>query len=93
LHERHISRFERIAALELELARDMNVAALRRILIVRAYRTGQVLKRSDLEHHRAELFRLEQRFYRTWMLRNKPSRVADNLEGFRVLIDEIDQLA
>ena len=82
-------RFERIALEEYFLANQMNLAALNRLELATAVRSGGKPRKKRLTDHESELLEIRDDFQRLWLLRSRISRLEDNLAGFDSVIAEI----
>ncbi|MBN1686009.1 MAG: family 20 glycosylhydrolase [Spirochaetales bacterium] len=82
-------RFERIALEEYVLANRMNLAALNRLELSGAIRSGKKPGKKKLTDHERELFEIRDDFQRLWLLRSRVSRLEDNLAGFDAVIAEV----
>ena len=81
--------FERIALEEYFLANRMNLAALNRLELVKAIRSGGKPKKKALVEHEDEFLEIRDDFQRLWLLRSRISRLEDNLAGFDSVIAEV----
>jgi len=85
--------FESVALEEFELAKMMDLLACKRILIGRDIRAGRIVPAADLRRLSNELRRMSDDFARLWLVRNRPSRLRDNLAALRSTIAEANELA
>ena len=85
--------FERTALRELKLAARMDCLAGRRALTAKALRNGKNIKSSDLRNLGRQMHDIAVDFKELWMLRNKVSRLSDNLRLFRQAEKESARLA
>ena len=85
--------FERTALRELKLAARMDRLASKRALVAKALRTGKSIKSPDLRRLSGQMHNIGVDFKELWMLRNKVSRLYDNLRLFRQAERESSQLA
>ena len=85
--------FERTALRELKLAARMDCLASKRALEAKALRTGKSIKTSDLRRLSGQMHNIAIDFKELWMLRNKVSRLCDNLRLFRRAERESSRLA
>ena len=74
---RQTENFEKIALEELKLAARMDYLAAKKIL------TGKKNKNSELRQTAKEMHNVARKFKRLWLLRNKISRLKDNLRLFQ----------
>ncbi len=74
--------FEALALGELALAGRMDVLACRRVLAAKQLRAGKTVDADELRALADETRRVADDFQELWLARNKPSRLADNLELF-----------
>jgi hypothetical protein len=89
---RSIGSFERTALRELKLAARMDSLASKRALAAKTLRTGKTIKTSDLRQLSKQMHNIGVDFKELWMLRNKASRLSDNLKLFRQAEKEANQL-
>lgn len=82
-------RFERIALEEYALANRMNRAALNRLAIARDIRGKNKVTKERLGRHEGELLDIRDDFQRLWLIRNRISRLEDNLAGFDSAIADL----
>ena len=75
--------FEQTALRELELASQMDCLASRRALAAKVLRTGKSIKKTDLRRLSRQMHNIAVDFKELWMLRNKVSRLRDNLQLFQ----------
>ncbi len=80
--------FEQISLDECALAARMNAAACERVLLARAIRDGKRPDRDRLEHHAVELEGIRDDLEKVWLMRNRYSRLKDNLAGFDCAIED-----
>ena len=80
--------FETIAIEEFLLANRMNRLALHRLQLARIMRAGQKPASGALKRHLDEIETVSSEFTRIWRLRNRPSRLKDNLKAFRKIAEE-----
>jgi hexosaminidase len=76
---RGMDRFEATALAEFPAAAAMDALACRRALVARQLRAGASVRRAELVALTEQMHELTDRFARLWRVRNKPSRLADNL--------------
>ncbi len=76
---RGLDRFERIALKEMKLAAEMDILACRRAIIVRDSAAGRDVRRTERRAVVRKLDSLARRFEGLWMMRNRKSRLGDNL--------------
>lgn len=86
-------RFPAIASEEFVVATNMERLACERVLLARRIRSGRSVPASRLRRHAADLDECSLEFARLWRLRNRPSRLRDNLNGFRNAAREAHSLA
>jgi hypothetical protein len=82
-----VSDFERVAFRELKLAAKMDCLASRRALTAKALRNGKNVRKSQLQKLNRQMKRMAEDFSELWLVRNKPSRLRDNLKLFRRVQD------
>ena len=78
---------------EFAVASEMERLACERTLLARKVRLGESVPSARLRRHAAALEECQPEFARLWRLRNRPSRLRDNLNGFRNAASEARQLA
>ncbi len=86
-------RFLAIALEEFVVATKMERLACERVLLARRIRSGRSVPARRLRRHAADLDACSLEFARLWRLRNRPSRLRDNLNGFRNAAREARSLA
>ena len=86
-------RFLALALEEFEIANRMNRESLRRVTFARAIRGGGSADAAALAKHSKALERLKADLERTWMARNRRSRLDDSLVGFDQALKELGELA
>ncbi|MBT3199376.1 MAG: family 20 glycosylhydrolase [Phycisphaerales bacterium] len=74
-----LDKFERIAIKELKLACEMDLLACRRALMVRDLRAGIAVSSSEQRRMTRRLEALGEKFQLLWLMRNRKSRLIDNL--------------
>jgi hypothetical protein len=75
--------FEKIAFEELKLAARMDCLSARRALAVKTLRAGKSVKREELQLLNRQMQNVAKDFKKLWLLRNKISRLKDNLLLFK----------
>lgn len=85
--------FVALALDEFTVATEMERLACERILLARKMRHGESVGAERLRRHAAALDECQPKFSRLWHLRNRPSRLRDNLNGFRNAASEARRLA
>jgi hypothetical protein len=85
--------FERLAVRELKAAERMDYLACRRALAAKALRVGKDVKRSQLLQLGGSIKEMSEEFKKLWLLRNKASRLRDNLKLFKQVERESYHLA
>ena len=86
-------KFEALAMEEFELARRMDVLACQRIIVGRDLRASKAVPARMLRRLADDTITLADDFARLWRARNRPSRLRDNLAGFRYAAAEARKLA
>jgi len=85
--------FERIAIRELKAAERMDYLACRRALAAKALRAGKSVRSSELAQLGRSIEEVSGEFKKLWLLRNKTSRLQDNLRLFKQVERESYHLA
>jgi hypothetical protein len=88
-----VGPFEKLAFRELKLAARMDYLASRRALTAKALRSGKDVKSSELLQLGRLMHQICEEFKELWLLRNKTSRLYDNLRLFKRLERESYRLA
>ncbi|MGA1979986.1 MAG: glycoside hydrolase family 20 zincin-like fold domain-containing protein [Sedimentisphaerales bacterium] len=88
-----IGLFEKLAFRELKLATRMDYLASRRALAAKALRAGKDVKKSELVQLGGSVKEMSEEFKKLWLLRNKTSRLQDNLKLFKQIERESYHLA
>ncbi len=91
--DKSANEFERQALMELALAARMDCLASRRALTARALRCGKIIRKTELKNLSRQMHELSKDFKELWLLRNKPSRLRDNLRLFKKVQRESERLA
>jgi hexosaminidase len=78
-----IGPFEKLAFRELKLAARMDYIASKRALAAKSLRVGKDVKRSELLQLSESIKEMSEEFKKLWLLRNKISRLQDNLKLFK----------
>ncbi|MCJ7543963.1 MAG: beta-N-acetylhexosaminidase [Phycisphaerae bacterium] len=74
-----MDRFEATALQEFPVAAAMDVLACRRALVAKDLRAGKTVRRRELASLTEQMHQVARRFAALWRVRNKPSRLRDNL--------------
>jgi len=85
--------FEELAIRELKLASRMDYLASKRALAARDLREGKNIKSIELLELSRSMHQLSKEFEELWLMRNKTSRLYDNLRLFRSAERELKFLA
>jgi hypothetical protein len=85
--------FEKTALRELKTAAKMDDLACRRALAAKTLRSGKSVKRSELARLGRSIKEMSEEFRKLWLLRNKTSRLHDNLKLFKQIERESYNLA
>jgi hexosaminidase len=91
--EKAANEFERIALKEFELASRMDCLACRRALIGKLLRESKTIRKTELKKLTVQMQDIADDFRELWLLRNKPSRLRDNMRLFKQAIHESAELA
>jgi len=89
----NLPEFEKIALKEMKLAAAMDCLAAKRALIVQQLRRGNAVQRSHLLRLARQIKSIRSRFNDLWLVRNKRSRLSDNIRLFRKIQREMLTLA
>jgi hexosaminidase len=87
-----MEEFEQLALKELKLAVRMDCFASRRALTAKALRAGQNVKSSEIWQLSKQIRDVGRDFKRLWMVRNKLSRLNDNMRLFNLAEDELEKI-
>lgn len=85
--------FETIALEEFALATEMEQLTYERVLMSRSLANGKRPTSKQLQRHAERIDAMAQTFSRLWKVRNRPSRLSDNLVGFDGIRREALELA
>ncbi len=85
--------FEKLALNEFKLAARMDCLACRRALVGKKLRNGHKTGQVELKKLASETQDVTDDFKKLWLLRNKPSRLRDNLNLFKKAERELEHLA
>ena len=88
-----IGPFEKLAFRELKLAARMDYLASRRALTAKDLRSGKNVKSSELLQLSGLMHDISKEFKEPWLIRNKTSRLYDNLRLFKRIERESSRLA
>lgn len=91
--EKQTHKFESLALSEFELAARMDCLACKRALVGKKLRSGQIICKSELKKLASQTQVMSDDFKMLWLSRNKPSRLKDNLDLFKKVIQELEELA
>jgi len=80
---KHAGNFKKIALEELKLAARMDCLSARRAMAAKSLRAGKNIKRKELQLLKRQMQNIARDFKRLWLLRNKVSRLKDNLRLFQ----------
>jgi hypothetical protein len=83
-----LAEFESLALRELELAAEMDCLAVERTLAAKQVRNGKMVAAATLRNIARKMHHISQNFESLWMVRNKPSRLRDNLALFKRIENE-----
>lgn len=75
--------FEKIAFEELKLAARMDCLSARRSLAIKALRAGKKVNKKELQFINKQMKNIAKDFKKWWLIRNKVSRLQDNLRLFK----------
>lgn len=92
IETQRLPSFEAVALDEMALANRMNHAALVRTRIARRVRAGTPVAPAEANAHATELDSIIADLERLWMIRNRRSRLQDNLDGLRQAMEEAQAL-
>jgi hypothetical protein len=84
--------FEQLALREFKLAAQMDCLAARRALAAKSLRAGKNVKSSELRQISEQMQDIAEDFKQLWLLRNKVSRLRDNLRLFQQAQQELQRL-
>ena len=84
--------FEQLALREFKLAAQMDCLAARRALAAKSLRAGKNVKSSELRQISEQMQDMAEDFKQLWLLRNKVSRLRDNLRLFQQAQQELQKL-
>ncbi|MFP3938108.1 MAG: glycoside hydrolase family 20 zincin-like fold domain-containing protein [Phycisphaerae bacterium] len=79
----NLDDFEATAVRELAVAAEMDVLACRRAMIARRLRAGRRVRRTELRRLADDIAEPAEDFRRLWMVRNRASRLCENMSRFR----------
>jgi hexosaminidase len=88
-----ISSFEKLAIRELKLAALMDLLASQRAIAAKALRGGKNVRVSELLKLGRQMHKIGEDFRELWLMRNKPSRLNDNMRLFKQAENESYRLA
>jgi hypothetical protein len=91
--DKSTSKFERLTLKEYLLAARMDCLASKRALSAKALRCGETVRKSELKQLGRQMNKLSKDFKELWLLRNKTSRLQDNLSLFKQTMQESEKLA
>ena len=85
----NLPEFERIALKEMKLAADMDLLAAKRAIAIKNVRKGSSVQRGHLIRLARQTETIADRFSDLWLLRNKRSRLSDNIRLLRKIQREM----
>ena len=88
-----MDEFEQLAVKELALAAKMDCLSSEKALAAKTLRSGKEVKKAELNRLAREMHSISDDFKELWMLRNKKSRLQDNLQLFQKAQRELSMLA
>jgi hypothetical protein len=88
-----IGPFEKLALRELKFAARMDYLASRRALTAKDLRSGKNVKSSELLQLSGSMHDISKEFKELWLIRNKTSRLYDNLRLFKRIERESSRIA
>jgi hypothetical protein len=88
-----IGPFEKLAFRELKLAARMDYLASRRALTVKDLRSSKNVKSSEILQLSGLMYDISKEFKELWLIRNKTSRLYDNLRLFKRIERESSRLS
>jgi len=91
--EKQIHKFEHLALSEYVLAARMDCLACKRALVGKKLRSGQTIRKQELKKLASQMQVMSDDFKMLWLSRNKSSRLKDNLDLFKKVIQELEGLA
>jgi hypothetical protein len=91
--DKSTSKFESLTLKEYLLAARMDCMASKRALTAKALRCGKTVRKSELKQLGRQMSNLSEDFKELWLLRNKTSRLRDNLRLFKQTVQESERLA
>jgi hypothetical protein len=71
----------------------MDCLASKRALVAKSLRCGKTVRKSELRQLSRQMSNLSEDFKELWLLRNKSSRLRDNLRLFKQTVQESEKLA
>ncbi len=90
--DKNISNFDKVALRELKLAVRMDCLASQRALTAKTLRSGKHMRNSQLLRLSRQMKRMAEDFSELWLVRNKASRLRDNIKLFRRAHREFSRL-
>ena len=78
-----IGSFEQLAYQEFKLAARMDSLACRRLLTAKKFQSGKIVTKSELQRLERLMNHISDDFKKLWLMRNKLSRLNDNLRLFK----------
>ena len=88
-----MNEFEQLAFKEYELAARMDCLACRRVLADKKLRNKQNINKTEFKKLADQMQKMADDFKELWLLRNKPSRLSDNLKLFKQAKQGLEKLA
>jgi len=88
-----VDRFMSITLEEYQVATQMEKLAYQHIIFAKDLRSGKELNKKKLKTYADERKKCASKFEKLWWKRNKPSRLQDNLNGFKAGVKEALSLA
>ncbi len=91
--EKQTRKFESMALIEFALAARMDCLACKRALVGKKLRSGQTIRKPELKKLASQMQVMSDDFKKLWLSRNKTSRLKDNLDLFKKVIQELERFA
>ena len=91
--EKTMDEFEKLALKELQLAARMDCLACKRSLAGKKIRNGETIRKTELKKLESQMQVMSDDFKELWLIRNRTSRLRDNLNLFKKTKSELELLA
>ena len=90
--DKSMDKFEQLALMEYELAARMDCLACKRVLAGKKLHKKQSIAKTEFKKLAEQTQIISDDFKKLWLIRNKRSRLSDNLKSFEQAKQELDRV-